>query len=377
MLKIKSFYLNTFMYIRFSAILIISLLSQLCTAQVSIKDLVFESLTYDFGAVFSNEVGLTASYSFINRSSNPLYVSGVDGSCGCTNARITKDTLYPGESAKVFADFNAAGFFGPTTKRVYLRGNFTDGFQVELEFKADVKSQYSADANQTYYKGQYGYLVMEKTFFDWGNIRSKAKFTDTLKVLNDGYNDITLQKLSKKSSFLKFRNLPLTLSPNTKGYLVVDVDLTQIDTVGPLFGSIKLITNDLFVPFKDIDYSLNVVIDYSKMSKRKVRKAPRIFMNTATVEMGEMYSGALRTKTVTLSNTGQSDLKLQRIQSDCTCTLLDPSKRILEPGEEIEVSIKYDALHKEGSQVKRVKIYSNDPINPLTTIYVYATVKGR
>jgi|TARA_B110000902_G_scaffold43154_2_gene47382 hypothetical protein len=377
MLKIKPFYLNPIMYNRFSAILILSLMGQFCLAQVSIKDLVFESLTYDFGTVFSDQTGLTASYSFTNGSSNPLYISGVDASCGCTNARTTKDTVFPGESAKILAEFNAKGFYGPTNKHVYLRGNFTDGFQVELEFDADVKSEHSTDVDQQYYKGQYGYLVLEKNLFDWSNVLNNAKFTDTLRLLNDGYHDITIQKLAKKSPFLKIRNLPLTLSPNTRGYLLIDVDLTKMDTVGPLYGSIKLITTDLFVPFKDINYSLNVVIDYSKMSKRKVSKAPRIFMNTATVEMGEMFSGAIRSKKVIISNTGKSDLKLQRIESDCTCTLVDPSKRILKPGEELEVTVKYDALHKEGSQVKRVKIYSNDPINPLTTIFVYATVKGR
>ena len=375
MLKIKLFYLNPFMYKRFSAILILSFLGHFCYAQVSIKDLIFKSLTYDFGTVFSDQSGLTASYSFTNGGSNPLYISGVDGSCGCTNARTTKDTVLPGESAKILAEFNAKGFYGPTNKHVYMRGNFTDGYQVELEFDADVKSEQSTDAK--YYKGQYGYLVLEKNLFNWSNVLNNAKFTDTLKILNDGYNNITIQKLAKKSTFLKFRNLPLTLSPNTRGYLLVDIDLTEIDTVGPIYGSVKLITTDLFVPFKDIDYSFNAVIDYSKMSKRKVRNAPRIFMNTATVEMGEMFSGAIRSKKVIISNTGKSNLKLQRIESDCTCTLIDPSKRILKPGENLEVTVKYDAVHKEGSQVKRVKIYSNDPINPLTTIFVYATVKGR
>lgn len=377
MLKIQRFPLFYNMYIRFSVILLFTIFATFCSAQVSIKDLVFENLTYDFGTVFSNQFGLSANYTFTNTSTNAFIINNVDASCGCTNPRTTKDTVLPGESAKILAEFNAKGFFGKTTKHIYIRGNFIDAYQVELEFTADVKSEYNTNTDEQYYKGQYGYLVLEKNNFNWGNLRSTSMFTDTLRIINDGYDDIVIQKMAKSSAFLNFRNLPVSIAPNKSGYLLVDVDLSKLDTVGPMKGMVKLITNDLFVPFKDIGYSLNVVIDYSKISRRQARKAPRIFMSTNAVEMGEMFSGTIRSKNVVISNTGKSDLKIQRIESDCTCTLLTPRKRILKPGEEIEVTVKYDSIHKEGTQLKRVKLYTNDPINPLTTIFVYATVINR
>lgn len=377
MLKIKQFPLLHNMYSRLFFIFLFTSSCFASLAQVSIKDLVFESITYDFGSVFSNQTNLTASYSFTNSGDRTFIIQEVDASCGCTNPRATKDTIFPGESAKILAEFNPKGFVGPTNKHIYLRGNFNDAYQVELSFDADVKSEYSATGDQKYYKGQYGYLVLDKSYFTWGNVRSKIRFTDTIRLINDGYNDINIKKMTTESSFLSIRNLPLKIKPNTSSYLLVDVDLSKLDTVGSLNGMMKIVTDDLFVPYKDILYSLNVVIDYTTLSKRKVRRAPRIFMNTNAIEMGEMFSGTIRTKKVIISNKGKTDLKLQRIDSDCTCTLLDPSKRILKPGEEVEVEVKYDSIHKEGVQVKRIQIYSNDPINPLTTIFVHATVKGR
>jgi hypothetical protein len=159
--------------------------------------------------------------------------------------------------------------------------------------------------------------------------------------------------------------------------MLVDVDLTKLDTVGPLGGMVKLYTDDRFIPNKELTYSINYVVDYSKLKKREVKKAPRIYMSTNAIEMGEMYSGTVRKKKLTITNNGKSNLKLQRIQSDCTCTLLNPRKKVLKPGESVHVEVKYDSLYKNGTQVKRIKIYSNDPINPLTTIFVYATVKSR
>lgn len=346
-------------------------------AQVSVNDLIFDKTTHNFGTVFSNETALSAKYTFTNTSTNILYVNDVDASCGCTNPRVTKDTVYPGESASILAEFNPTGFFGHVTKHVYMRGNFTDAYQVELEFVADVQSEYNASKDQPYYKGQFGYLVLEKTDFSWGNILSNSQFTDTLKLINDGYHDITISKMVNTPQFATIRNLPLTLAPNTKSYLLLDVDLTKIDTVGSVYSFIQFATNDRFFPQKEISYNFNAVIDYTKMKKRHVRKAPHIFLSTNAIEMGEMYSGTIRTKKVTISNNGKSDLKLQRIDSDCTCALLEPRKRILKPGESVEVEVKYDSIHKKGVQVKRINIYTNDPINPLITIFVHATVKSK
>lgn len=346
-------------------------------AQVAASDLVFDKKSHNFGSVFSNETALSAKYTFTNNGSNPLFINDVDASCGCTNPRVTKDTVYPGESASVFAEFNPTGFFGQVTKYVYLRGNFTDDYQVELQFVAEVQSEYSPAKDQPYHKGQFGYLVLEKTDFSWGNILSTSKFTDTLKLINDGYHDITISKMVSLSQFATIRNLPLTVAPGTKSFLLLDLDLTDIDTVGSIHRYIQFATNDRFFPQKEISYSFNAVIDFTKMKKRHVRNAPRIFLSTNAVEMGEMYSGTIRTKKVTISNKGKSNLKLYRIDSDCTCALVEPSKRIVKPGESMQVEVKYDSIHKKGVQVKRINLYTNDPINPLVTIFVHAAVKSK
>jgi hypothetical protein len=51
-----------------------------------------------------------------------------------------------------------------------------------------------------------------------------------------------------------------------------------------------------------------------------------------------------------------------------------PSNKIL-PGESIVTSVKYDSLFKEGKQSKLIKLYTNDPLNPIATLYVKAIVK--
>jgi hypothetical protein len=91
--------------------------------------------------------------------------------------------------------------------------------------------------------------------------------------------------------------------------------------------------------------------------------------------MGDMNSGSVRYKKIIIKNTGKSILNIRKIETDCSCTMLKlPSNKIL-PGESIVTSVKYDSLFKEGKQSKLIKLYTNDPLNPIATLYVKAIVK--
>jgi hypothetical protein len=91
--------------------------------------------------------------------------------------------------------------------------------------------------------------------------------------------------------------------------------------------------------------------------------------------MGTMNSGSVRSKKVTIMNTGKSILKIRKLEADCSCTVLKlPSNEIL-PGDSIETIVQYDSLFKKGKQSKLIKLYTNDPFNPIATIYVKAIVK--
>jgi hypothetical protein len=75
------------------------------------------------------------------------------------------------------------------------------------------------------------------------------------------------------------------------------------------------------------------------------------------------------------SSRGKSDLTIVNINSDCSCTVVDPVKDVLVPGEELTLKVTFDAVNKSGSQGKVVTVITNDPINPRQTFVVKAMVK--
>jgi hypothetical protein len=51
-----------------------------------------------------------------------------------------------------------------------------------------------------------------------------------------------------------------------------------------------------------------------------------------------------------------------------------PTNELL-PEESLKTTVKYDSLFKKGKQSKLIKIYTNDPSNPIKVLYVKAFVK--
>src|SRR5689334_15529116 len=62
--------------------------------------------TYDFGKIKHN-APVTHEFRFVNKGAEPLIITSVQASCGCTVAKYTKDPIAPGGEGFVTATYNA------------------------------------------------------------------------------------------------------------------------------------------------------------------------------------------------------------------------------------------------------------------------------
>lgn len=91
--------------------------------------------SFDFGKI-EKGVAVTHEFTFTNSGSEPLIISSVQASCGCTVAEYTKDPIPAGETGFVKATYNAAkpGVF---SKTVTINANTEDAV-VLLTIKGEV-----------------------------------------------------------------------------------------------------------------------------------------------------------------------------------------------------------------------------------------------
>lgn len=81
----------------------------------------FTSETHDFGKIAQGEP-VTHEFVFTNVGTEPIIISDVRPSCGCSVAEFTKTPVKPGETGKVSVKFDAAAR-SPFTKNFVVRSN--------------------------------------------------------------------------------------------------------------------------------------------------------------------------------------------------------------------------------------------------------------
>jgi hypothetical protein len=90
----------------------------------------------DFGNI-TQAKPVTANFEFTNMGNEPLLVSDVVASCGCTASSYSKAPILPGKSASITVTYNAANL-GAFNKTVTV--NFNDaGLKKILYIKGTVK----------------------------------------------------------------------------------------------------------------------------------------------------------------------------------------------------------------------------------------------
>jgi len=93
--------------------------------------------SYDFGTVKEGEK-VEHEFTFTNTGSEPLIISNVQASCGCTTPEYSKNPIAPGEQGLVKVVFNSAGQAGKQHKVITVVSNAASKHTL-LHLRGEVK----------------------------------------------------------------------------------------------------------------------------------------------------------------------------------------------------------------------------------------------
>ncbi|MGL5016435.1 MAG: DUF1573 domain-containing protein [Bacteroidales bacterium] len=88
--------------------------------KVANSQVVFESMTHDFGT-FSEDLGtVSCEFVFKNVGKTPVVINRVAASCGCTTPDWPKEPIAPGKSSKIKTTYSAKNRPGSFNKSVSI-----------------------------------------------------------------------------------------------------------------------------------------------------------------------------------------------------------------------------------------------------------------
>ena len=94
---------------------------------------------FDFGKM---KEGDKVSHAWIvkNVGQNPLFISNIQVSCGCTAPTFPKEPILPGQEGEVILEFNSAGKPGNVQKNALIMAN-ADNAPLSIGFTAQVEKK--------------------------------------------------------------------------------------------------------------------------------------------------------------------------------------------------------------------------------------------
>lgn len=105
---------------------------------VKTDSIVFNEMVHDYGTITQGADG-NCEFSFINKGENPLVLSNVRASCGCTVADWPKEPIKPGKSGSIKVKYNTA-IMGSFNKSITVNSNAANSV-ASLRIKGTVVAQ--------------------------------------------------------------------------------------------------------------------------------------------------------------------------------------------------------------------------------------------
>lgn len=103
--------------------------------------------------------------------------------------------------------------------------------------------------------------------------------------------------------------------------------------------------------------------------------APRLFFPHTSFDFGLLDQNQKAEHIFILMNTGDQPLTIDKIKAPCGCTIVELTKKVVEPNESGEISIIFNPADNRGKIEKMVYVHSNDPEQPIVRLVIMATVQ--
>lgn len=318
----------------------------------------------DFGTIRETDGKVTRNFSCRNDGSEPVMISRVRTTCGCTSVATKGETVLPGESVQLPVTYNPVG----------RPGHFDKGVMV-----------YTADS--TYRLGVTGNVIPSEQTLNLRYPESVGGFRMTRSKVMMG--DVELGNLRSRSIagfnvtddsvIVRYKGHYKDISVGVYPDMVAPAGMVSISVVYKPTDEKEIGRHDFDLPFEfgDSTVVIPMVANVVRSSLKAVdfKKAPQIRLSTKRLMAKGLDKLKVAEMAVGVKNVGKSDLQIRRVvASDSIIAVKAKFPVSLKPGMEMKIPLAVQGkLMKDSLLNERVIISTNDPADPEATVRVVGT----
>ena len=105
-------------------------------------------------------------------------------------------------------------------------------------------------------------------------------------------------------------------------------------------------------------------------------KAPKVELDKKEHDFGNISDGDVVETEFIVKNVGETDLVIIDAKGSCGCTVPEPPKEPIKPGESAPIKVSFDSKGKVGSQEKTVTLTTNS-VEGIETFKIKANVQPK
>ncbi|RLD91575.1 MAG: hypothetical protein DRJ09_00620 [Bacteroidetes bacterium] len=224
-----------------------------------------------------------------------------------------------------------------------------------------------------YLLGNIGFAVDSSDFFI-GDVQSGTQHTYQLKMYNYGTEEIVFTP-GKSSQLISVTYDNTILYPHTEGVANIHFNASRELPAGPVQLEVVIETNDELNPWKFLYMNTKIIKTGGVEIGRThyIDTVPRIVFSHYNFEYGhKILNGRVRHDFM-FSNMGSKELVIKKIELCNGCILKGEPNQVIHPGESgsLVLVIKTKGI---GVAHRSVKVYTNDPVNPVIYLGIHGTV---
>ncbi len=326
----------------------------------------FTETEHDFGQIKESDGKVSTVFTFKNEGMEPLVLSNVRASCGCTTPTWTKTPIEPGETGTITVTYNPAGRPGRFTKSITITSNATSA-TVKLYIKGEVIPKEAKPEDK--YPKQMGGLHVSKQEIHFGNVQNTKNVTRSLEYANFTDKPITVTIYQKDHADYLVPVLTLTtIQPKQSGSLKIHFDATKCKELGAVNTALYIVVNGKRVVSDDYKVTIhaNVVEDFSHLTPEERQQAPIFDISSRKVDFGVVKANGKYTQELILKNAGVNPLLIHKVVCRNTTNLTAKvTKTNIKSGKTANLTLALDTHDmKPANYARQVEIITNDPNRP-------------
>ncbi len=335
----------------------------------------FTEKEHDFGQIAEEGGRVTTIFEFKNEGQEPLVISNVRASCGCTTPTWTRTPIEPGKTGTISVTYNPSGRPGRFQKSITITSNTTTP-TTKLYIKGEVIPKNAEPADK--YPVTMGDLRLVSRSINYNNVLNDQNVTRSIEYANLTDHEVTVEVVqNSKDDALTVITTLTRVQPNETGQLKVNFNAAASKEFGTVHSHLYLVVNGkrILTDEYKINVQATVVENFSNLTAEERQMSPIFEMNNRRVDFGVVKAGTKHSKTLELTNAGTNPLLIRKV----TCrnggtTLSVKAPKSVKGGKSGALTLLLNTVGLQpASYTRQVEIITNDP----NRSRVYLTVTWR